>query len=211
MMDRDRKTPMTLHHAILILGNPQMGWTKEEAEEARNVLNAAAGPLTAEHLDPIETAPVDLSGLGRLAECYERMHDAADYDRRTRLWLVGAAVLGALLIGVAAWWAYPARGNELPETWQAEPMGSSVTLRPTTAPGAMAELFFNNSGADGGGRKVHTFSLGGHAIEAELGLADPDTIRVTPAEGYIAVPDVLTIPDGTTGVVLIYSVKGVGM
>jgi hypothetical protein len=58
---------------------------------------------------------------------------------------------------------------------------------------------------------VHTFSLGGHAIEAELGLADPDTIRVTPAEGYIAVPDVLTIPDGTTGVVLIYSVKGVGM
>jgi hypothetical protein len=34
---------------------------------------------------------------------------------------------------------------------------------------------------------------------------------VTPADGYIAVPDVLTIPDGTTGVVLIYPIDAVGM
>jgi hypothetical protein len=98
-----------------------------------------------------------------------------------------------------------------PETWRGQPHGSTVTLRPTTAPGAVAELLFDNTGADGGGRLRHVFELGGHRIEAELGLPDPDTISVTPADGYIAVPDVLTIPDGETGVVLIYRIEAVGM
>jgi hypothetical protein len=99
-----------------------------------------------------------------------------------------------------------------PETWQGQPHGSTVTLRSTTAPGAVAELFFDNRGDDSGGRIRHTFELGGHHIEAELGVPHyPDTIRVTPADGYIAVPDVLTIPDGETGVVLIYPIDAVGM
>jgi hypothetical protein len=73
-------------------------------------------------------------------------------------------------------------------------------------------LFFDNTGADSGARIRHDFELGGHRIEAELGVPDyPDTIRVTPADGYIAVPDVLTIPDGTTGVVLIYRIEAMGV
>jgi hypothetical protein len=154
----------------------------------------------------------DPSSLGRMAECYEWIQNQDDDDRRSNWLLVAAAVLGALLIGATAWWAYPAFGQFVPETWQAEPYGSTVTLRPSEEPGAVVELFFDNRGADNGGRILHIFELGGHHIEAELGLPEyPDTIRVTPADGYIAVPDVLTIPDGTTGVVLIYRHDTVGM
>jgi hypothetical protein len=133
------------------------------------------------------------------SEAFMRMHAAREQAaRRARQRHVAAVAL----LTTDAW----------PQTWQGEPYGSTVTLRPTAEPGAVAELFFDNRGADNGGRILHIFELGGHHIEAELGVPHyPDTIRVTPADGYIAVPDVLTIPDGETGVVLIYRVETVGM
>jgi hypothetical protein len=144
------------------------------------------------------------------SEAFMRMHAAREQAARrarqrhvARVALVCAAAIAAVaLLTTDAW----------PETWQGEPYGSTVTLRPTAEPGAVAELFFDNRGADNGGRILHIFELGEHHIEAELGVPHyPDTIRVTPADGYIAVPDVLTIPDGETGVVLIYRVEAVGM
>jgi hypothetical protein len=123
--------------------------------------------------------------------------------RVARIMTASAAAIAAVALLTTAVW---------PETWRGQPYGSTVTLRPTVEPGAVAELFFDNTGADDGGRIRHVFDLGGHRVEAELGLPEyPDTISVTPADGYIAVPDVLTIPDGQTGVVLIYKTEGVGM
>jgi hypothetical protein len=141
------------------------------------------------------------------SEAFMRMHvareQAANRAWRRRFALVCAAAIAAVALLTTAVW---------PETWRGQPYGSTVTLRPTVEPGAVAELFFDNTGADDGGRIRHVFDLGGHRVEAELGLPEyPDTISVTPADGYIAVPDVLTIPDGTTGVVLIYKTEGVGM
>jgi hypothetical protein len=143
------------------------------------------------------------------SEIFARMHTAREQAscraRRQRVARIVTACAAAgvvvTLLATAVW----------PQTWQGQPHGSTVTLRPSEAPGAVAELFFDNTGADGGGRLRHVFDLGGHRIEAELGLPNPDTIRVTPADGYIAVPDVLTIPDGETGVVLIYRIETVWM
>jgi hypothetical protein len=144
------------------------------------------------------------------SEIFARMHTAREQAaRRVRrrrvariVTVCAAAGVVVALLTTAVW----------PETWQGQPYGSTVTLRPSAEPGAVAELFFDNTGVDNGGRIRHTFTLGGHHIEAELGLPEyPDTIRVMPADGYIAVPDVLTIPDGTTGVVLIYRIEAVGM
>jgi hypothetical protein len=101
------------------------------------------------------------------------------------------------------------------ETWSAGRGQSSVELRATQAPGAVAEVMFQNSTGDGGGRVTHEWSLTRNGLtirgEVDLGLGDPDTIRVTVPDAFIAVPDVETIPDGTTAVIVIYPLHAVGM
>lgn len=107
--------------------------------------------------------------------------------------------------------AFPAHA----ESWSAGRGQSSVELRGTALPGAAAEILFFNSGGDAGGRNTHTFTLTRRGLtvagEVDLGLADPDTIRVTVPDGYIAVPDTETIPDGTSAVIVIYPIEAVGM
>jgi len=46
---------------------------------------------------------------------------AADDDRHLGPWLVGAAVAGALLLGLTAWLTYPAAGHEAPAGWSYDP------------------------------------------------------------------------------------------
>jgi hypothetical protein len=103
--------------------------------------------------------------------------------------------------------AFPAHA----ETWQPMMNGSSVTLRPTEQIGASHELFFNNSGGDGAERLAYGATIGPHTMEVTLGAPEADTIRVTPGEGYIAVPEELTLPDGSSSVIVIYDLDSVGM
>jgi hypothetical protein len=107
--------------------------------------------------------------------------------------------------------AFPAAA----ETWSAGRGQSSVELRATEAPGAVAEVYFWNSSSDAGGRITHRFTLTHDGLtitgEAELGLAAPDTVRIAVPDGFIAVPDELTIPDGSGSTILIYPITAVGM
>jgi hypothetical protein len=61
-----------------------------------------AGPLGWEHLDDHQVNPRDMSGLGRLAECFEAMSEREDEAALGR-WIAGAGVVAALLIGAVAW------------------------------------------------------------------------------------------------------------
>jgi hypothetical protein len=170
--------------------------------------------MTSPHTPPRDLDDAVAAARGTpISDIFYRMeaarlaHERAERRKGLRRRLIRAALISTAAVAAIVLLTESAS----PETWQGDPMGSSVTLRPSTAPGAAAELFFDNRGADGGGRIIHMFTLGGHHIEAELGMSDPDTISVTPADGYIAVPDVLTIPDGQTGVVLLYRAEGVWM
>jgi len=89
--------------------------------------------------------------------------------------------------------------------------GASVTLRPSEAPGAIAEIAFANKLAAGFLKEAFDLSLGGFpvAVRMDHGPGDkPDTMTVTPPEGYIAVPPSVTVPEGETRVITIYSGEG---
>ncbi len=95
--------------------------------------------------------------------------------------------------------------------WSPGTVGSSVELRPTEKIGAVEELIFRNSRSDGQTRDFHSFTLGRHSVEIEIGTGDPDTIRVTPPDGFVAVPQEVTIPDGSDATIVIYPIDSVGM
>jgi hypothetical protein len=90
-------------------------------------------------LPPSPDAPqIDPGGWPR-PECCD---DAPACDRSLGRWTVGFALAGALIIGLTAWWAYPARGHEAPTGWAYDPAccsdydcapipARSVTLTPT--------------------------------------------------------------------------------
>lgn len=93
--------------------------------------------------------------------------------------------------------------------------GSSyIRLQPTDAPGAVAEVEFKNEAVHTD--KIETFplSLGGFTVnvEAIVGRGNtPDDMMVTPPEGYIAVPPVVSVPEGETRTITIYSATGAGV
>lgn len=86
--------------------------------------------------------------------------------------------------------------------------GSGATLQPTQAPGAAAEVQFKNTGNDASNEDLFCeLALNGLTLGVQLTLGRggaPDTLTVTPPDGYVAVPWELTIGDGTDGVVLVY-------
>ena len=88
---------------------------------------------------------------------------------------------------------------------------SKVTIRETTEPGAVAELFFENSTGDGYLESRFDLTLGGIVCNMymQVGRRDPDTIEPECA-GYVAVPRRLTIPDGTEGRILLIPLNHVG-
>jgi hypothetical protein len=95
--------------------------------------------------------------------------------------------------------------------WQHEPHGSQLHLRPTTEPNAVAEVWFNNTSGDSGGRIMHGFRLGDLDVTLTLGGPEPDTLTIDAPEGFIADPRTLTLPDGTSGVIYIRPLGSVGM
>lgn len=117
-----------------------------------------------------------------------------------------AAFTGSLVAVALAGYAQMAR----PET--ANVVNSTVTLQDTEQPGAVVEVRFNNSTSDGE-RQQSRFTLSHGVIVIDVlaivGDADPDTIHVTPPEGYACVPSCdLTLQDGQSGVLFLYRYVG---
>lgn len=88
---------------------------------------------------------------------------------------------------------------------------STITLQPTTAPGAVAEVVFLN-------RKVHadenvtfTLDLGDLAVVVDAsvgrGMA-PDKMRVTVPDGFIAIPESIDVAEDQGGVILVVPFLG---
>ena len=87
-----------------------------------------------------------------------------------------------------------------------------VRMQPTEEPGAAAEIIFHNvevnNPNDAGG---YTVTLGDMTAQVTFGFntapGGQDSITVTPPAGFIAVPETLTLMEGATGVVLLYSAE----
>lgn len=83
---------------------------------------------------------------------------------------------------------------------------STITLRPTDAPGAVAEIVFDNKTVHSDEDVSFTLNLDGLAVvvEASLGRGmTPDRVAVIPPDGYIAIPPEMDVAEDDVGVVLI--------
>lgn len=111
----------------------------------------------------------------------------------------------------SAFFALPAMAQPSETTWG---QGSSyVRLQPTKAPGAVAEVVFHNEPVHSDSIEFFTLSLGGFDAFIEMELGDglsPDIMHVTVPEGYIAAPQTVSVPEGQTRVITIYSTVGAG-
>jgi hypothetical protein len=95
--------------------------------------------------------------------------------------------------------------------------GSTVTLRPTERPGAMAEVeFYNDASNWQDDNGDHVLALDGLEVGLQFtwnAAGSDDRIELTPPEGVICDPRdcTLDLPEGQAGVVHLFSVEGVGM
>ena len=95
---------------------------------------------------------------------------------------------------------------ETAHTWGSSFYQSSITLQPTDAPGAVAEVVFDNKTVHADEDVTFTLDLDGLAVmvDAQVGRGlTPDRMTITPPDGYIAVPDMLDVAEDAEGVILI--------
>ncbi|MFN3646261.1 MAG: hypothetical protein ACK4S2_07065 [Gemmobacter sp.] len=95
-------------------------------------------------------------------------------------------------------------------------MGSSVTLRATDRPGALAEVEFVNDPSNGSGDDgLYLLAHGGLEIDARFRWnadGDDDRIEVLPPPGITCDPDcTLTVPEGSSGMLWLIDLNRVGM
>lgn len=96
-------------------------------------------------------------------------------------------------------------------TWGRD--ASHIRLQETQAPGAVAEVEFKNAPVHSDVVEFFDLTRNGLtvSIEATLGRGmTPDDMTVTPPDGYIAVPSQISVPEGETMVITIYSAEGAG-
>ena len=83
---------------------------------------------------------------------------------------------------------------------------SHITIRPTTAPGAVAEVIFANRTVHGDDDLTFSLTLDGLTVDVHAlvgrGLT-PDRVTITPPPGFIAVPPELDVAEDDVGVILI--------
>jgi hypothetical protein len=114
----------------------------------------------------------------------------------------------ALALSLCAW---PALAQEAAVIGEPQLyLGATVVrLDATEAPGAVAELSFHNAEVnqpeDAGGYTVTRDGLT-VTVEFEFNVdgGGADRIVILPPDGYIAIPDTLTLPEGQRGTALIY-------
>ena len=94
------------------------------------------------------------------------------------------------------------------QTWGVPPI-AYVELKPSDLPGVWAEVEFQNSDVHGQDREDFTLTLNGVSVkvrlEADRAYGQPDVIHVTVPEGFRAEPPMISVEEGDTGTVLIYS------
>lgn len=110
---------------------------------------------------------------------------------------------GALILALAA---FPAHADTTYAWGMLEGYRSTITLQPTDAPGAVAEVVFDN-------RKVHTddevsfvLDLDGLSVTVDASVGrglTPDRFTVTPPDGYVAMPPELDVQEDGVGVILV--------
>jgi len=83
---------------------------------------------------------------------------------------------------------------------------STITLEPTTAPGAVAQVTFDNKTVHADESVTFVLDLDGLAVTVDAlvgrGLT-PDRMTVTPPDGFIAIPSELDVAEDQTGVILV--------
>lgn len=88
---------------------------------------------------------------------------------------------------------------------------SHITIRPTTAPGAVAEVIFANRTVHSDDDLTFSLTLDGLTVEvyAQVGRGlTPDRITVEAPPGFIAVPPELDVAEEKDGVILLYRYLG---
>ena len=93
--------------------------------------------------------------------------------------------------------------------------GSSyVQIGPTDKPGAVAEVEFYNAEVHTDAVETFTLTFRGLPVDVEAVVGrgmTPDDMTVTPPEGFIAVPPWVSVPEGESRTVTIYTHEGAGM
>jgi hypothetical protein len=95
----------------------------------------------------------------------------------------------------------------------AAPVGpaSTVTVGPSDFTGAIAEVTFTNS-LEAAGTFIDVDLGNGLIAHFEMGHSDtPDRMTLTVPEGYVTVPSYVDVQEDGQGVIVIYSLEGVGM
>ncbi len=96
-------------------------------------------------------------------------------------------------------------------TWGSQFYPSTITLGPTDAPGAVAEVVFDNRTVHRDEAVTFVLDLDGLSVTVDAlvgrGLT-PDRFSVTPPDGYIAVPESLDVAEDKTGVILLVPFLG---
>lgn len=114
---------------------------------------------------------------------------------------------GALILALAA---FPAHADTT-YSWKSGKQFSTITLQPTDAPGAVAEVEFIN-------KTVHTdedvsfvLDLDGLSVTVDASVGrglTPDRFTVTPPDGYVAMPPELDVQEDGVGVILVMPYVG---
>jgi hypothetical protein len=86
---------------------------------------------------------------------------------------------------------------------------STVTLQATDAPGAVAELVFQNDPTNGPQNDGnYTLSIDGLTVTFRFewdAMGSDDGLRISVPEGFTVMPPFLAVPEGGTGRALIYA------
>ena len=113
---------------------------------------------------------------------------------------VAALILGLILVLSSL------AGAETQRTWGGENYRSTITLEPTSAPGAVAQVTFANKTVHRDEVVSFVLDLDGLAVTVEAlvgrGLT-PDRMTVAVPDGYSAVPESLDVAEDQTGVILV--------
>lgn len=94
--------------------------------------------------------------------------------------------------------------------------GTTVTLQPSQAPGAFAEVLIqnapHNSARDNGPIRLQMPGLNLDGAFRWNGLGDDDEVTITPPPGVVCRPTscALVIPENESGTIWLYSTEGTG-
>jgi hypothetical protein len=106
--------------------------------------------------------------------------------------------------------ALPAHAGDT-YTWGSAFYPSTIVLGPTEAPGAVAQVTFDNRTVHRDEDVTFVLDLGDLAVTVDASVGrglTPDTFRVTPPPGYFAVPESLDVAEDDVGVIVILPFLG---